>query len=108
VRIFLLTVSVVDDLAALVVIAVVYSDGLDATHLGIAGALLAVLLVASVRRVQRRWVYGGLGLAIWAAFLASGVDPGADRLGGLAGHRHHRRYRLYRGAADRRPRVLRR
>jgi Na+/H+ antiporter NhaA len=75
VRIFLLTVSVVDDLAALVVIAVVYSDGLVATHLGIAGALLALLVVASVRRVQRRWVYVGLGLAIWASFLASGVDP---------------------------------
>ena len=75
VRVFLLTVSVVDDLAALVVIAVVYSDSLDAVHLGIAAAVFAVLLVASIRRVQRRWVYVGLGLAMWAALLASGVDP---------------------------------
>ena len=75
VRVFLLTVSVVDDLAALVVIAVVYSDGLDLANLVIAVAVFAALLVASVRRVQRRSVYVGLGLAMWAALLASGVDP---------------------------------
>jgi Na+/H+ antiporter NhaA len=75
VRVFLLTVSVVDDLVALVVIAVVYSDGLDFAHLGIAVAVFAAVLVASVRRVQRRSVYVALGLAMWAALLASGVDP---------------------------------
>jgi Na+/H+ antiporter NhaA len=75
VRVFLLTVSVVDDLAALVVIAVVYSDGLDLAQLGVAVAVFAALLMASVRRVQRRSVYVGLGLAMWAALLASGVDP---------------------------------
>ena len=74
-RVFLLTVSVVDDLVALVVIAVVYSDGLDFARLGIAVAVFAVLLVASIRRVQRRWVYVGLGLAMWSVLLASGVDP---------------------------------
>ena len=35
-RVFLLTLSIVDDLAALVVIAVVYTDGLDLTNLGVA------------------------------------------------------------------------
>ncbi|MDQ1604323.1 MAG: hypothetical protein QOE01_2168 [Actinomycetota bacterium] len=74
-RVFLLTVSVVDDLVALVVIALVYSDGFDLAHLGTAVAVSAVLLVASIRRVQRRWVYVGLGLAMWSALLASGVDP---------------------------------
>ena len=74
-RVFLLTVCVVDDLAALVVIAAVYSDGLELTNLLIAVAAFAVLLTASVRRVQQRWVYVGLGLAMWAALLASGVDP---------------------------------
>jgi Na+/H+ antiporter NhaA len=75
VRVFLLTVSVVDDLIALVVIALVYSDGLDLAHLGIAVAVFAALLVAAIRRVRRRWVYVGLGLAMWSALLASGVDP---------------------------------
>jgi Na+/H+ antiporter NhaA len=75
VRVFLLTVSVVDDLIALVVIALVYSNGLDLAHLGIAVAVFAALLVAAIRRVRRRWVYVGLGLAMWSALLASGVDP---------------------------------
>ena len=74
-RVFLLTVAVVDDLAALLIIAVVYTDDLDFARLGIAAAVFAALLVASVRRVQRRWVYVWLGLAMWAALLASGVDP---------------------------------
>jgi len=74
-RVFLLTVAVVDDLAALLIIAVVYTDDLDFARLGIAAAVFAALLVASVRQVQRRWVYVWLGLAMWAALLASGVDP---------------------------------
>jgi Na+/H+ antiporter NhaA/2-hydroxychromene-2-carboxylate isomerase len=75
VRVFLLTVSVVDDLAALVVIAVVYNDGLDATQLGIGLLVFALILGAAVRRVRQRWVYVALGLAMWTALLASGVDP---------------------------------
>jgi Na+/H+ antiporter NhaA len=74
-RVFLLTVAVVDDLAALLIIAVVYTDDLDFARLGIAAAVFAALLVASVRQVQRRWVYVWLGLAMWAALSASGVDP---------------------------------
>ena len=75
VRVFLLTVFVVDDLAALVVIAVVYSDDVEIVHLGIAVAVFAVLLVASALRVRRRSLYVALGVVMWAALLASGVDP---------------------------------
>lgn len=74
-RVFVLTVFVVDDLAALVVIAVAYSGHIDVLHLGIAIALFAVLLVASVRGVRGRFVYMALGVAMWAALLASGIDP---------------------------------
>jgi Na+/H+ antiporter NhaA len=75
VRVFLLTVFVVDDLAALVVIAVAYSGHIDLLHLGIAVVLFAALLVASLRRVSYRSVYVALGVFMWAALLASGVDP---------------------------------
>src|SRR5262245_35499254 len=69
VRVFLLTISVVDDLAALVVIALFYGEDLSITDVGIAVVVFAALLVASARRVQRRWVYIWLGLAMWAALL---------------------------------------
>jgi Na+/H+ antiporter NhaA len=75
VRVFLLTVFVVDDLAALVVIALAYSQRIDLTHLAIAVAVFAVLLIASARRTGSRSVYVVLGVVMWAALLASGVDP---------------------------------
>ena len=73
---YLLTFSVVDDLTALVVIAVVYTRGvrLDALITGI-----AILAVAAGLRilVNLRFgpVYFLLGLAAWVAFEKSGVDP---------------------------------
>ncbi len=75
VRLFLLTVFVVDDLVALLVIAVVYSDHIDVMHLGLALAVFVGLLVASARQIRQRWVYVVIGVLMWAALLASGVDP---------------------------------
>jgi Na+/H+ antiporter NhaA len=75
VRVFLLTVFVVDDLAALVVIALAYSQHIDLMHLGIAVAVFAVLLIASARRTGSRSVYVALGVIMWVALLSSGVDP---------------------------------
>ncbi len=75
VRVFLLTIFVVDDLAALVVIAVVYSGPIDTTHLVLAAAVFGALLAAAALRVRWRWVYVALGVVMWASLLASGVDP---------------------------------
>jgi len=75
VRVFLLTVFVVDDLAALAVIALVYSDRIEMLPLGLAVAVFALLLVATALRMRQRLVYLGLGIVIWAALLQSGVDP---------------------------------
>jgi Na+/H+ antiporter NhaA len=75
VRAFLLTVFVVDDLAALLVIAVVYSERIVVLPLAIAAAGFALLLVAAAVRMRQRSVYVTLGIVIWAALLASGVDP---------------------------------
>src|SRR5205807_2433772 len=75
VRVFLLTIFVVDDLAALVVIAVVYSTDIDAMHLVLAAGVFAVLLVATALRLRWRSMYVALGVVMWAALLASGVDP---------------------------------
>jgi Na+/H+ antiporter NhaA len=75
VRAFLLTVFVVDDIVALVVIATVYSEHIEIWHLLAATALFGVLL--AVRRYGPRVsaLYVVLGVAIWATLLASGVDP---------------------------------
>jgi Na+/H+ antiporter NhaA len=75
VRVFLVTVFVVDDLAALVVIAVVYSGEIELAPLVMAGAVYALLLVATRLRMQQRWLFLALGVVIWSALMSSGVDP---------------------------------
>jgi Na+/H+ antiporter NhaA len=75
VRVFLVTVFVVDDLAALAVIAVVYSGDIELAPLVMAGAVYALLLVATRLRMQQRWLFLALGVVIWSALMSSGVDP---------------------------------
>nr|WP_231928559.1 Na+/H+ antiporter NhaA [Micromonospora echinaurantiaca] len=55
VRIFLLTVFVVDDLIALIVIALVYSDDITVMPIVVAGAAFAVMLAIRAGGVRRGW-----------------------------------------------------
>jgi Na+/H+ antiporter NhaA len=75
VRVFLLTVFIVDDLVALVVIAVAYSARIRPVPLVIAVAGFAVMVVLRLCRLRRGPVYLVIGIAVWGALLASGVDP---------------------------------
>ena len=75
VRVFLLTVFVVDDLIALLVIAIVYSENIDLTPLVMAFVAFAGVLVAALLRVRQTAVYVILGVVTWASLLNSGVDP---------------------------------
>jgi Na+/H+ antiporter NhaA len=75
VRTYLLTFALVDDMAGIVVIAVVYSGHLDLPALGIGLAILAGVFVARWRRVRYGAVYLLLGSAAWVAFFESGIDP---------------------------------
>jgi Na+/H+ antiporter NhaA len=75
VRIFLLTVFVVDDLVALVVIAVVYSEDIKMMPLILAGIVFAVMMGIRALSVQRGLIYLPFALVLWGALLASGVDP---------------------------------
>ena len=79
-RVFVLTVFVVDDLVALVVIAVFYSDKISVLPLVAALAAFAVLVTAVRLRLQRRSVFVLLGVVIWAALRDSGIDPVATGL----------------------------
>ncbi len=74
-RAFMLTVVVVDDILALVVIALVYTDEVTVSALLVALGLFGVVLVAKALRVRVGLVYFALGAAIWVALLESGVDP---------------------------------
>jgi Na+/H+ antiporter NhaA len=74
-RVFLLTVSVVDDVVALLVIGVFYSDGIRLMPVLVALGLLAVVLVIRAAGIRVGLVYGLLGIAAWIAVYRSGIDP---------------------------------
>ncbi|MFI6567209.1 Na+/H+ antiporter NhaA [Streptomyces sp. NPDC050534] len=74
-RVFILTIAVVDDLLALVVIASAYSSRVRAAPLLAAAGLFGAVLLARALRVRRGPVYGLLAVAAWVALARSGVDP---------------------------------
>jgi Na+/H+ antiporter NhaA len=74
-RAFMLTVVVVDDLVALVVIATVYADDVSVPALGIAAAFYVAAFIAISLRIRRPVLYLFLGVATWVALLESGVEP---------------------------------
>lgn len=74
-RIFILTVTVVDDFLALVVIAIAYSGPVDWPALGVALGLFAVILAIRAADVRRGPVYAVLAVATWVPLQKSGVDP---------------------------------
>jgi Na+/H+ antiporter NhaA len=75
VRVFLLTLAVVDDLAALVVIATVYAGHVSLVALSVAVVLLAALVALRSAPFGRRAISVGLAVAIWIAMFKSGIDP---------------------------------
>ena len=75
--VFLTAFSIVDDILAVAVIAIFYTDAISLVALAAAAALLVVLVVAN-RAGWHQWpIYAVLGTAVWLAVLKSGVHATA-------------------------------
>jgi Na+/H+ antiporter NhaA len=74
-RAFVLTVAVVDDLVALVVIAIAFTGTVHAVALAVGITVFVLILVLRNRGVHNGGPYLLLGVVAWVAFLQSGVDP---------------------------------
>lgn len=72
-KIFLTTIAIFDDLAAIIIIAVFYSADLSTSSLTMAGAGIAVLFVLNRMGVQSLAAYLIVGIFIWLFVLKSGV-----------------------------------
>ncbi len=72
-RLFLLTLAIVDDIGAIVVIAVFYTDDLDLTYLGLAIVALAAVGLASKVGIRSLAFYVPAALVAWYLMLESGV-----------------------------------
>ena len=72
-RIFLTAAAIVDDIGAIVVVAVFYSDALQLGYLAAAAALTGALALLNRSHVYRLSPYMLLGVALWACVAAGGL-----------------------------------
>lgn len=72
-KVFITTIAVVDDLIAVLVIAIFYTDDIRWHALAIAGICTLVLLFFNYRKVNKLTPYLAVGFVLWWAVLASGI-----------------------------------
>lgn len=72
-KIFLMALAIIDDLGAIVIIALFYTHDLSLLSLAVAAAAIAVLVILNVSGVRRTGLYILVGVILWTAVLKSGV-----------------------------------
>ena len=72
-KVFLLALAIIDDLGAIIIIAVFYTDNLSVMALMLAAIGIAGLIVLNLRGVMRTAPYVLLGTFVWLCVLKSGV-----------------------------------
>jgi NhaA family Na+:H+ antiporter len=72
-KVFFTALAIADDLGAVLVIAIFYTEEITWIYLGAAALILVVLLILNWARVYSPTPYLILGIGLWIAFLGSGV-----------------------------------
>lgn len=72
-KLFLVAYAIVDDIGAVLVIALFYTSELNLLSLWIGLLAYGILLIFSAVRINYIWIYTLLGIVMWVAFLKSGV-----------------------------------
>ncbi|MEM7015987.1 MAG: Na+/H+ antiporter NhaA [Pseudomonadota bacterium] len=72
-KIFLLTLAIIDDIGAIVIIAIFYSGDLSLEAMLLGATILSILVMMNLRNVTSTSAYILLGIVLWAAVLKSGV-----------------------------------
>jgi NhaA family Na+:H+ antiporter len=74
-KIFLTALAIIDDLGAILVIAIFYNSGIQLLYLAISSGILALLFILSRFRVHNLSFYLLPGLALWYCMMQSGIHP---------------------------------
>lgn len=72
-KVFLTAVAIIDDLGAVIVIAVFYSANISFLMLGAAGMVILILILLNYLQIKSPLVYAVFGIVLWFLFLKSGV-----------------------------------
>jgi NhaA family Na+:H+ antiporter len=73
IKVFLTSLAIFDDIGAILVIALFYTDNLSLLSMAVAAACVAALWLVNHKGVSSRSIYLGIGLVMWVALLKSGV-----------------------------------
>jgi NhaA family Na+:H+ antiporter len=72
-KVFLTALAIIDDLGAIIVIALFYSNGFSVLFFGLAMGLFALMLVLNRLKVYGIWLYLAIGVVMWFCMYKSGV-----------------------------------
>ena len=72
-KVFLAALAIIDDIGAVLVIALFYTAAVSWAHLAVAAVVLGALAVCNAGGVRHPAVYAVAGVVVWVAFLESGV-----------------------------------
>lgn len=72
-KIFILTLAIMDDLCAIVIIALFYGSNLQFLYFGLAGITIVLMFILNRLDVDKKWIFIVLSLFLWVFVLNSGV-----------------------------------
>lgn len=75
VRIFLLALAIIDDIVAILIIALFYSEGLDPTGFMVAGVGVLMVLAFQQMGIGNAFIYVIPGAVLWTGMLMTGAHP---------------------------------
>lgn len=74
-RVLLLAVAIIDDIGAILVIAIFYSSGVEMSGFVLAGLAIAVIIIFQRIGVRNPYIYIAPGILLWAGVLLAGIHP---------------------------------
>lgn len=74
-KVFLTALAIVDDIGAVMVIAIFYSSNISWVYIGISAGILVISFILNKIKVNNSFVFLLVGICLWLVFLKTGINP---------------------------------
>ncbi len=74
-KVFLTALAIIDDLGAIIIIALFYSTGFSFTYFGLSILIFSIMIILNRAKFYKIWVYLILGCLMWFCMYRSGIHP---------------------------------